>query len=165
MAELKRIDFESGKFVANGTEYIIEGALSIERYAELQLFEKELANGMTFQTMFDKLQSLYSKLNKQKFADCAVELNDMIRGYAKLQEREPAILKICTLYINAKEEDRRTWNADMMNAKIADWKTEGIDMRDFFAVASSSIGGFSEVYRKVTRIISGQTDSEAEGNP
>jgi len=162
--ELKRIDFTAGVFEANGTTYRIEGALTIERYAELQILEKELGYGLTFKGMYEKLEKLYQLINKQKFADSAVLVNDMMRGIVKVQEREPTVLKICALFINSDDEDRTAFTSDMVNKKIADWKAEGIDMRDFFTVASSSVSGFLEVYRTVTRIISGQPGSDMAGN-
>lgn len=153
---LKRIDLNVGIFEANGTRYTIEGALTIERYAELQILEKELGYGLTFKAMFDKLSQAFALLNKQKPADAAVLLNDMIRGMAKIQEREPIVLKICALFMNTDDEDRSSFSADMYNRKISDWKAEKLDMRDFFTVASNSVNGFIEIYRTVTRIISAQ---------
>ena len=161
---LKRIDLNTGIFEANGTRYTIEGALTIERYAELQILEKELGYGLTFKAMFDKLQQAFNLLNKQKPADAAVLLNDMIRGVAMVQQREPLVLKICALFMNTADEDRSSFSADMYNRKIADWKAEKLDMRDFFTVASNSVNGFIEIYRTVTRIISGQPGSEIPAN-
>ena len=161
---LKRIDLNTGIFEANGTRYTIEGALTIERYAELQILEKELGFGLTFKAMFEKLQQAYNLLNKQKPADAAVLLNDMLRGMARLQEREPLVLKICALFMNTDDEDRSSFSADVYNRKIADWKAEKLDMRDFFTVASNSVNGFIEIYRTVTRIISGQPGSEIPAN-
>lgn len=157
---LKRIDFEAGTFEANGTQYTIEGALTIERYAELQILEKEMGYGVTFKGMYERLDKAYQLLNKQRFADSAVLINDLIRGITKVQEREPTVLKICALFINAEGEDRTQLSEDLVNKKISDWKAAGIDMRDFFTVASSSVNGFLDVYRTVTRIISGQAGSE-----
>jgi hypothetical protein len=160
MKELKRIDFEAGTFTANGVNYTIEGTLSIERYAELQIIEKELAYGFTVKSLFDKLKVCWDLLNKMKFAEMAINLNDMMRGVAKVQERQPIILKICALFMNAPDEDRRTITVDMINKKISDWKAEGIAMQDFFQAASSSVNGFSEIYETVTRIISAQEKTE-----
>jgi hypothetical protein len=159
MAELNRIDFTTGQFTAAGKIYRIEGALTIERYAELQVLEKELGYGTSFEAMYKTFETMYQLLNKQKFADCVVHLNNLMRGIAKLQEREPTVLKICALFINTDDEDRSTFSNDIVARKIADWKAAGIDMRDFFSVASSSISGFLEIYRKVTQDIMGQLDA------
>jgi hypothetical protein len=160
---LKRIDFQKGTFQANGKNYIIEGSLTIERYAELQILEKEMAYGLSVKGMYEKLQKLYTDVNKMKFADVAVAINDLMRGVAKLQEREPVVLKICALFINVEDEDRKEFSTDMINRKIADWKQEGIDMRDFFMVASNSVNGFLEIYKTVARIISAPENRPAPG--
>lgn len=160
MQELKRIDFEKGKFTANGKTYTIEGALSIERYAELQLLEKELAYGFTVKEIFNKLKQLWDFLNKMKFAEAAVLIRDLMAGATRVAERTPTTLKICALFINTDDEDRATITQEMINKKIEDWKAEGLDMRDFFQVASSSVNGFLEVYQSVTRIISAQEEND-----
>lgn len=164
MAELKRIDLQTGKFTANGVDYQIEGNLSIERYAEFQILEKELAYTTTFKGMYDKMVRLRDLMNKMRFVDAAVELNDLLIGVSKIEEREPTVLKICALFMNTPDEDRTTFTQDMITKKIADWKTEGLDMRDFFQVASDSVAGFLEVYRTVTRIISGTQKNPAVAN-
>lgn len=158
--QLKRIDFEKGFFEANGKKYFIEGGMSIERYAEFQIYEKELAYGLTVKGLFDKLGELWRMLNKLKFADAAVLLNDIIRGVSKLEDREPVVLKICALVINEENEDRTQFSQDMITRKILDWKTEGISMADFFRVASGSVNGLQEIYRKAARIISGEASLE-----
>jgi hypothetical protein len=158
---LKRIDPERPTFTANGKTYTVEGSLSIERYAELQLLEKEMAYGLTVKQLFDKVQIMWNNQNKLKFAENAVIMNDIMRGLHKVQERTPVILKICCLFINTPDEDRTTLTQDLIDTKVNDWKAEGIDIRDFFRVASSSINGFLEVYKTVSRIISAQDEAEA----
>lgn len=162
MTDLKRIDFNAGTFEANGKTYTIEGALSIERYAELQILEKELAYGFTTKAIFDKIRQLWDNQNKLKFAENAVILHDLMRGVTKLEERTPTVLKICALFINTPEEDRTGLTREMIETKINDWKAAGIDMRDFFQVASSSVNGFLEIYQTVTRIISAQEQPAPE---
>lgn len=159
-AGLKRIDFDKGKFTANGQDYTIEGTLSIERYAELQLLEKELAYNFTVKGIFDQLRKMWELLNKMKFAETVVILSDLMRGAKKAQERQPTILKICALFINTETENRATITQDMIEKKINDWKAEGIAMQDFFVVASNSVTGFLEVYRTVSRIISAMGNEE-----
>lgn len=151
---LKRIDMDAGTFEASGKKYFIEGSLSIERYAHFQILEKELAYGFTTKGLYDELKKVTKLLDKLRFVDCAVSLVNLTRGVAKLEEREPVILKICALYCNTEDEDRAIITDDMITKKIQDWKTEGIDMRDFFALASSSVNGLHEIYQSVIRDIS-----------
>ncbi len=160
--ELKRIDFKAGSFTANGKVYTIEEGISIERYAELQLLEKEMAYGFTVKGIFDKLQTVHANMNKLRFVESAIILNDLMRGAAKLEERTPTILKICTLFMNTPGEDRTTISTDLMDEKITDWKKEGIDIRDFFTVAFSTVNEFLAIYQSVTRTISAM-EGNAEG--
>lgn len=154
--QLKRIDLQKGIFEANGKTYHIEASLTIERYCEFQILEKELAFNLSFKGMFDSLNALWTEVNKMQFGDAAVRINNLLRGMARLEEREPVFLKICALYINTEDEDRSVINQDVITQKIQDWKAEGYDMQDFFMVASNSVSGFIDAYQRITRIISGQ---------
>lgn len=151
---LQRIDFEAGEFLGkSGKKYIIESSLSVERYSHFQIYEKEMAYGLTVKGLFDKLKELYELQNKMKFADASVLVSDMMRGVIKIQERQSGILKICTLYINSEDEERGIINQDMIDAKIKDWAE--IDIRDFFAVAMRSVHGLIEIYQNVSQLIMG----------
>lgn len=162
---LKRIDLESGKFTANGTNYTVEAGLSIERYCEFQILEKELAFGMTFKGIFDKLMEIKNLLDKVKFVAAITILVDLIRGVSQVGEREPVVLKMAALFINYEGENRAVWNTDLMNKKIADWKAEGLDMQDFFTVAFGSVNGFYAIYQNVTRNITEILDGTLKNDP
>jgi hypothetical protein len=157
----KRIDFEKGSFTANGTDYFIEGSLSAGRYCEFLVMEKEFSYGLTTQALHDKIEELIVLWKKDEFK-AAVMLNDMQRGVLKVTERQPAALKICALFINAKGEDRAVFTNEMLDRKLNDWKAENIAMEDFFSVASNSVNGFLQIYAKLTRNIS-QMFQEANG--
>lgn len=153
MKELKRLDMSKTSFIANGNTYYIESGLSIERFCEYQILEKEAGFGLSFKKIFENLKELHGLMNQVKFVEAAVKLDNLMRGVAKLEEREPTLLKICALFINTKDEDRTTINDDMIARKIEDWKTE-YDVRDFFTLALNMVDGFIEIYSSVTRIIS-----------
>lgn len=154
MTELKRLDLNQPSFEANGVTYYIESALSIERFCEYQILEKEAGFGLSFKKIFENLKELHALMNGVKFVEAAVKLDNLMRGVAKLEEREPTLLKICALFINEKEEDRTIINNDMIVGKIANWKKE-YDIRDFFTLALNTVDGFLEIYANATHIISG----------
>lgn len=162
MAELKRLDTTQPSFMANGTEYFIESGLSISRFCEYQILEKEAGFSLSFKNIFDNLRTLHDLMNKTKFVEAAVKLDNLMRGVAKMEEKEPTTLKICALFMNTKDEDRAVITNDMIVKKIDDWKKEGLDIRDFFTVALNTVGGFLEVYAKVTHIISNATGEAVE---
>lgn len=160
MKELKRIDFEKGIFEANGKKYFIESQMSIERFCEFQIYEKEAGLGMPFKKIYENLQTVYQDLNATKFADASVRLNDLMHGVAKLDEKEPAALKICALFMNTEDEDRSVITNDMIVKKIEDWKKE-YDMRDFFWFALDTVNGFMEIYNRDFRNTSETKQSES----
>lgn len=159
--QLKRLNLNEPSFTANGKTYYIEQALSIERYCEFTILEKELGYGMNFETMLKKHKQLHSMLNKQELVSASVMVDSMVKGIAKLNEREPVQLKMCALFVNEENEDRAAWSADLYTRKIEDWKKEGIAVQDFFALASSSVSGLLESYSAITRAISQTNPDES----
>lgn len=160
--EFTKIDQQTGKFTANDINYTVTQFLSVERYCEFQILEKELAYGLSFEQMYRALDAAEKELNKQQFVNSAVLITDIKRGILKAQEREPTILKICALFINADGEDIRTFTQDMVDTKIHNWKAEGLNMNDFFIVAASTISGFLGIYQNVTRSILAILNNERE---
>lgn len=152
--KIKALDLNQLSFQANGKTYYIEGAITIERYAQYMIYEKELAFPTNLKGVFDKLNTLYDMLNKQKFADCAVLVDNLRTGIVKVEEKEPVAAKICALFINYEGEDRSHFSEDMVVKKIADWNAEGIDFKSFFLLASNFVTGYTEIYNSVSRIIS-----------
>lgn len=165
ITELKRIDFNSGKFTANEVNYTVEQFLSIERYCEFQILEKELGYGYTFEAMYKKFDELEKQLNKTNFVNAAIIMGDLKRGILQVQQREPVVLKICALFINAEGEDITKITPDMIDLKIFNWKAEGLSMNDFFTVALNSVNGFLGIYQKLTRSITDILNVQVEDGP
>jgi hypothetical protein len=145
----KRIDFETGQLTGrSGKKYQTESSLSVERFTQFQVFEKELAYGLSLKGLAEKLQKLMNLVDKMKFAQAAILISDLQRGVSKLYERQPVIMKIAALYINSEDEDRGVFNQDIIDAKLRDWAD--YDIRDFFAVATRSVSGLIEIYESVS---------------
>lgn len=154
LKKLKHIDFDSGKFEANGKIYYLESQLTIARYCEFQILEKELGMGMTLKEFYDGLMTQRQLLNQTRFVDCAVWTDKMILHCAKLKEKEPTVLKFCTLFCNIEDEDRNTWGNDLVVKKMEDWKQSGIDVKDFFVLALTLAPRYIEIYNDFTQSIS-----------
>jgi hypothetical protein len=152
--ELKRLDLSKPSFQAGGKTYHIESTMSIERYSLFQQFELELGYNLSFKQMFDSLTDIYELLNKQKFADAAVLTYNTMKGFTKLEEKEPYVLRYCALFMNTDDEDRRMISEDQITQKIQDWQEEGYAIQDFLAFALNSIPSFIESYRSATQSIS-----------
>jgi len=150
----KRIDMTKPSFVANGKEYFITSHLTVARFCEFQILEKEVGFSMNFDKVFQEINEITELMNETKFVECAVRLDNLRRGVAKLKDKEPSVLKLCTLFVNTENEDPSTWNNDVMTVKIEDWKAEGIDVQDFFTLALNSVNGFIDIYEQISKRIS-----------
>lgn len=150
---LKKLDPTKRSFIANGKEYFIESNLSIARFHDYQILDKEAGFSMTFGNVFEALVEVRKLMNSIKFVDASVKLENLMTGMAKLEEKEHTLLKMCALYINTKEEDRGEITADQMSEKINDWKNE-YEIEGFFSLALNSVSGYLENYKAMHQIIS-----------
>ena len=146
---LKRIDF-SKPIPANGKVYHIAKELSIVRFKTLEELEVEFYYGFTMREMFEKLKESFMDLNKSKPADASVKIHNLMTGIAdKLDKRQPVMLRICTLFINTKEENLNEWSTELADEKINDWTVEGYAIDDFFSLAANLVPGFMKDYERV----------------
>lgn len=151
-----KIDMTKTSFFANGKEYFITSFLTIGRFCEFQLLENEVGFSTTFENVFKELKETRAILEDSKsfgeLAKAYVKIDNLIRRVAKLEEKEPPVIKLCTLFINTKDEDPAIWNNDIMTQKIEDWKIEGIDVQDFFTLAFNSQNSFIKVFKEVSQM-------------
>lgn len=153
MKQLKILDPNSRSFEANGKTYFVETQLSIERFHDYQIYEKEAGFSMDFKGMWQQLAEMRKELNAVKFVDAAVRLDNLLTGMSKIQEKEHVLLKMCALFMNTEDEDRGVINDDMISAKIEDWKNE-YDVQGFFTLALNTINGFLQIYAEQHQTIS-----------
>ena len=78
MSELKVLDKNARSFEANGKTYFIETQLSIARFHEYQIYEKEAGFGLSFKAMVETLKESYQDLNQMKAADASVKLHILL---------------------------------------------------------------------------------------
>ena len=152
--EPKTLDINKPSFLANGKEYFSTSNLSITRFCEFQILEKEVGFSMNFDKVFQEINEITELMNQTKFVECAVRLDNLRRGVAKLKDKEPSVLKLCTLFMNTIDEDPSAWSNDLMTVKIEDWKTEGIDIQSFFSFALNTLNGFTDIYKQMSGRVS-----------
>lgn len=160
--KFKNIDFNAGKFEANGKTYYLETKMNIGRYCEFLILQRELTMGMTLQELYEAWSVQKQLLNQTRFVDAAVYADKVMNHCVKLKEKEPTVLKICTLFINTAEEDRTKWDNDLVVRKMEDWKAELIDKDDFFHVAFTLVPGFIAIYNNFTQSIMERLDIAEE---
>jgi hypothetical protein len=149
--ELKTISLEKGSFEACGTKYLIHRSLSITRFVEYEKLQNHVGFGVTFASLFKTLKDVYELLNKQKFADCAVKVHNVLTGITEKAENKvhPALL-LCALFVNREDEDITKWDESDALRKIADWTEGGYDMNSFFQLGVSFVNGFQDAYERLT---------------
>lgn len=164
MSNLKHIDFSKSVLPANGKEYLIEKGMSGKRYTIFEELQSKIGWGVDFDTMLAKVKMAFEYLNKSKPADAAVILYNMIEMISeKLQKRMLPTLQLCTLFINTKDEDRRTWSEALAEEKINDWNEEGYDINDFFVLALNMVPGLVIYLNETSQTISEQKTTKEKG--
>lgn len=145
------------EFTANGKTYRIESSLSFDRWRDMQRIEAELSFASTMEQQREGIKRIYQALNaKEGLADAAVIAKNMLIGAASIDEKWiPTILKLCALFVNEVDEDRRTITQAQIEAKIRDWNEEGIEAVSFFKLALGVLPGYASAYRDASRIGSG----------
>ena len=165
---LKVLEPGTKEFTANGRTYRVYHTVSFDRYEAYELLQVEVGLARTYQQFMDELRAAYDLCNevatgKKVFADLAVLLRDMIVGTTLVGERQMhPILRMCALFINREGEDLRYIDEGLIESKVNDWKSEGIDMGYFFVFALRSIPGFIEAYKAVSRDTSERERARAE---
>lgn len=150
---LKKIDPEQRTFEAGGHKYTAVTSLTVERYEAYELYQQEVGIGRTFEELQAQINRAYALCNevatgKKVFAELAVILHDLSIGCTLVGSNQPhAVLKLCALFLVRDGEDLSTIDDQLVQQKINDWRTEGIDMAYFFGFALRSIPGFLAAYK------------------
>lgn len=152
MSTLKELDPKEKTFVANGNTYDIEESFSYARWMMYEKLQIELSYGITFQAMFQQLKEIWEELQEMHFGKCCVLVFNLMSGVKnKLDDRIHPALRMCALFINKPDEDRRTITEEQIKAKLDDWEKEGIAVNSFFVLAIGFIPNFISAYKEVTQ--------------
>lgn len=156
---VKRIDLSKDRFIANGKTYYMQpDQLTIERYQEYERLGLEMGFGVSYRDIYQTLSESYKALttgnsimeSHRKAADLLVNQMSAIKEQG--ENRIPLHVMFCTLFCNTPGEDLTTWNKQLANDKIEDWKIEGLSAFDFFQLAASSLIGFNESLRLISEM-------------
>jgi hypothetical protein len=152
------------KFTANGRNYIIEKKISIARRMECDKLLVEVTGGGNLGENFTDWRKVYDLCNEKKFADIAVLAHNRMEGVKKWQERHDPVLALCALFINEENEDRRLISKEMIDAKIKDWDTAGIEYAFFLTMAGgllkSLMAGWSDTSQNTSANINEEQKPE-----
>lgn len=157
MNELKELDFKDKSFTANGKTYFIEQSVSYHRWIEWRKLQPQLAFDSDFGTIFANVKRAYDLMNQrdQKPLDAGNVLYNILHGIKDAMDDKhiPLVMRLCALFMNTQDEDRRVFSEELMQIKFDDWVAEGISMQSFFLFAISSIPNFLPNYEAITQSI------------
>ena len=146
---MKNIDFDKGYFIANNKRYSFgEKGMPVARYKVYERLSTESAFNVSFEDMFNNLKQIFTlstsgdeTLKTTLYKIGNLSYNQMIAVKENIDERQPKILMLCTLFVNTKDEPVE-WSESLANEKIEDWKE--YDIQDFFLLFSNATNGFRE---------------------
>ena len=160
--EVKRLNLTGGKvteFEANGHSYKFASQISIDRFIEFERLQAHVGFGKDFKGIHEILKDTYDLLNKSKPADAAVKVHNLLNGVGyNLEKRDHPVLQMCALFLNRADEDVKVYDEDLMSEKIADWRTEGYSIEDFFQLAFNFVEGFIPILNETTQSISAEVE-------
>lgn len=144
LPEPKQVELKDRTFIANGNKYYITDRISIDRWKQYEKLVPRLTYGVGFNEMQAALTKAFAALNKQQFANAAIILHNVMSGIvdAENENRVTPGLMMCALVMNKEGENTAIYDEQVMNDKIQDWRTEGLDILSFFKWALNSINGF-----------------------
>ena len=108
----------------SGKTYYVERKrnLSVARDRWLEKFGIHAMLGRDAMSWLIEARDVYDDLNRSRFVDAGVRLNNLITGASDLASKASPAYQVCTLFINEEHEDRRTYDFDYAQQKIADWQ-------------------------------------------
>lgn len=151
--KFKRIDFKSGKFIANGKTYYIQDKLSIARHIQYEHQAPQVMYGMSTTRTQQSFTEIYNALGTgnsvmgsvQKAMEICINQLFALKSY---DERPvPLVYRFCALFVNRADEDVTKWDENIAMDKINDWTKEGLVREDFFFLCMNAIAGFESNYR------------------
>jgi len=142
-------------FQANGKKYIMRTSLTLSRFEVFQDLQISAAFSVDFENIFKNLRQSYDLLDEGKPASAAVKLYNLMSGVKdKMDGKIDPILSLCSLFICTEEEDVTKYDAELCQAKITDWKIEGIAAESFFSLAFILVDGYLTAYNEISNVIS-----------
>lgn len=146
----------------SGIEYLIEPPelLGIERKREFDKLLTEAAFGVGTKGLIAGILQIKEAFNKMQLTDVGHHVTTMLSTASKIHERSEATLRLCTLFMNTKEEDRTEAPTDaQMEEKIADWNAAGIPYNFFVTCA----GTFNDTLKALYAAGSPSSPGKAKG--
>lgn len=156
--EPKTIDWSEKQFQANGKTYYYTNKLSIRRYKEFERLAPKVVFDSTTSELAGTLLEIFqavttgNEILKSLHKVAELSYNQLHRTKENFEEKEPAVLWFCTLFLCLENEDTGVWNKALAQKKINDWEAENIAIESFFLLSISTIPKLTERLKSISKI-------------
>lgn len=148
----KNIDFANGVFQGeSGKKYYINTEyFPVRRYYRYLIYAPMVQYGLTLEQSFNAWKFVYECSTAgdgavgafHKISTKAYNMMQATKGMAE-KDRHPAVMWLCSLFCNTKDEDVGDYQEAHSREKIQDWQR--IHAPDFLVLAGSSFAGLARV--------------------
>lgn len=134
----------------SGTVYIADSGITMGRYTQFEKYQLAASLGLLPKQLFDSMKKTHEYFNNGKFGDGLLNNANNMTAVARIADGENnPFFYLCTMFINAKDEDLTTWDESKAKLKLEDWSE--YDVNDFFLFASTiaptCTDDLSEIFR------------------
>lgn len=159
--EPNRIDFKTGKFIANGVNYTIVDYIPVGRDVRYTNLIPQMAFGTDFKGIFSFARKIYDHattgndplLALHKIATDSMNFMESIKNVG--ESGHPIYYELAAIFCNRDGEDPAMLTDQMVKEKIDDWEKSGIPREDFFQLAISSIQGLAKAWKALQEEVAG----------
>lgn len=150
MSDLKRIDFQTGKFQSNGNNYYLAPLeLGYKRLVPFSQRQSEVMHGVKIEDAVKFIYGVYTEMKEGEegnYKESYLKVFEKLSEFCKLLEgyniervaelNMEKYYEYCTYFILREDEDINTFDPRIAEQKIEDWKTDMYPKDFFFAVYS-----------------------------
>lgn len=134
----------------DGTIYTVTNGINVARYTAFEKYSQAASLGVMPKQLFESMKKTHEFFNSGKFADALLNNANNMVSVARIADNElNPFFYLCTMFINAKDEDLTIWNEAMAKQKIDNLNEYAAD--DFFLFANNiapvCTDDLSEIFR------------------
>lgn len=161
---LPKYELVNGQLTVGGVVYFMEADISIERFNAYQRWETEAAFGLTYKQMMGNWRKVWDALQEgNRNGEISVIAYNTMQGITRQDENDVACLKLCSVFLNTKDEDRTGLDLVVVDRKIQHWRESGVPIQFFIQLSAILISGFIADYNAISQgITSGSPTTESE---
>lgn len=157
---LPKYELVGGQLTVGSVIYQMEADISIDRFNAYQRWETEAAFGLTYKKMMGNWRRVWDMVQEGgRIGEIGVIAYNTMQGVTRLDENDDACLKLCSVFLNAKDEDRTILDLAVVDRKIQHWREAGVPIQFFIQLSAILINGFIDDYNKISRSISSGNQS------